>query len=81
MGNALLWPLCKFRAFVYDALILKLTTKWYEVVLCRLDEGSIVLDVGIGTAGALTKIRVETNIDWEMTATLTSARSYLPQVR
>jgi hypothetical protein len=79
----MLWPLRKFRAFVYGALILKLITKWYEVVLCRLDEGSIVLDVGIGTAGAaLTNINVKTkNIDWEMTATLTSAPAYWPQVQ
>ena len=51
MGNILFWPLRQFRTTVYDALILKLTTKWYEAVLSRLDEGSTVLDVGIGTAG------------------------------
>lgn len=51
MGNAFLWPWHQFRATLYDALILKLTTKWYEVVLSRLDVGSTVLDVGIGTAG------------------------------
>ncbi|KAI2508815.1 methyltransferase domain-containing protein [Fragilaria crotonensis] len=57
MGNVLLWPLRRCRSFVYDSLILKLTTKWYEVVLSRLDEGSTLLDVGIGTAGALVRCK------------------------
>jgi hypothetical protein len=51
MGNTLMYPVRQFRALVYDVLILELTTKWYEVVLSQLDEGSTVLDVGIGTAG------------------------------
>ena len=80
MGNALLWPLHKFRSFVYDALILKLTTKWYEVVLRRFDEGSTVLDIGIGTAGASKNISVATHVEWEMTPTLTTVPAY-PQVR
>jgi SAM-dependent methyltransferase len=41
------------RSFVYDALILRLTSRWYAEVLGRLPDGAAVLDVGIGTAGAL----------------------------
>lgn len=42
-----------FRSYIYDALILRLTSKWYAEVLRRLPEGAAMLDVGIGTAGAL----------------------------
>lgn len=42
-----------WRSFVYDVLILRMTTRWYEAVLTKLPENSTVLDVGIGTAGAL----------------------------
>ena len=41
------------RSLVYDTLILKLTARWYAAVLERLPEGAELLDVGIGTAGAL----------------------------
>ncbi|MBK1727935.1 class I SAM-dependent methyltransferase [Halorhodospira halophila] len=41
------------RSAVYDALILRLTARWYAEVLERLPEGAHVLDVGVGTAGAL----------------------------
>lgn len=41
------------RSFIYDTLILKLTSRWYAEVLKRLPEGASVLDVGMGTAGAL----------------------------
>jgi 2-polyprenyl-3-methyl-5-hydroxy-6-metoxy-1,4-benzoquinol methylase len=41
------------RSFVYDTLILRLTSRWYAEVLQRLPEGTALLDVGIGTAGAL----------------------------
>lgn len=41
------------RSTIYDTLILKLTARWYAAVLDRVPEGSSVLDVGIGTAGAL----------------------------
>jgi 2-polyprenyl-3-methyl-5-hydroxy-6-metoxy-1,4-benzoquinol methylase len=41
------------RSIVYDALILRLTTRWYAEVLKRLPESAALLDVGIGTAGAL----------------------------
>jgi hypothetical protein len=43
------WSL--FRSKVYNALILNMTTRWYQVVLERLEPNSIVLDIGIGTAG------------------------------
>eukprot|EP00746_Dinoflagellata_sp_MGD_P087145 gnl/MRDRNA2_/MRDRNA2_34591_c0_seq1.p1 gnl/MRDRNA2_/MRDRNA2_34591_c0~~gnl/MRDRNA2_/MRDRNA2_34591_c0_seq1.p1 ORF type:complete len:223 (+),score=34.80 gnl/MRDRNA2_/MRDRNA2_34591_c0_seq1:57-725(+) len=42
-----------FRARLYDILIVKMTERWYRVVLTRLPKGSSVLDVGIGTASAL----------------------------
>lgn len=41
------------RSFIYDTLILRLTSRWYAEVLNRVPEGAVVLDVGIGTAGAL----------------------------
>ncbi len=41
------------RSFIYDTLILKLTSQWYAEVLKRMPDGAAVLDVGIGTAGAL----------------------------
>lgn len=41
------------RSYIYDALILKLTSHWYAAVLDRLPESAELLDVGVGTAGAL----------------------------
>jgi SAM-dependent methyltransferase len=41
------------RGLVYDTLILRLTSGWYAEVLERVPEGAALLDVGIGTAGAL----------------------------
>ena len=41
------------RARIYDAAILSLTTHWYAEVLDRVPEGATLLDVGIGTGGAL----------------------------
>ncbi|MBD0319573.1 MAG: class I SAM-dependent methyltransferase [Gemmatimonadetes bacterium] len=41
------------RSLIYDALILRLTSRWYAEVLRRVPEGAALLDVGIGTAGAL----------------------------
>lgn len=41
------------RSSIYDTLILKLTAKWYAEVIDRLPESAELLDVGIGTAGAL----------------------------
>jgi 2-polyprenyl-3-methyl-5-hydroxy-6-metoxy-1,4-benzoquinol methylase len=41
------------RSFIYDTLILRLTSGWYAEVLRRVPEGATLLDVGIGTAGAL----------------------------
>ncbi|WP_019022435.1 bifunctional 2-polyprenyl-6-hydroxyphenol methylase/3-demethylubiquinol 3-O-methyltransferase UbiG [Thioalkalivibrio sp. ALE23] len=42
-----------FRSLVYDSLILRMTARWYAAVLERLPPGAHLLDVGIGTAGAL----------------------------
>lgn len=41
------------RSYVYDAVILGMTELWYRSVLERLEDGSVLLDVGVGTAGAL----------------------------
>lgn len=41
------------RSLVYDTLILGLTSRWYAEVLRRVPGGAALLDVGIGTAGAL----------------------------
>ncbi|AGA34375.1 Methyltransferase type 12 [Thioalkalivibrio nitratireducens DSM 14787] len=41
------------RSLIYDTLILRLTSCWYAEVLRRVPEGAALLDVGIGTAGAL----------------------------
>ncbi|MFW3615825.1 class I SAM-dependent methyltransferase [Billgrantia antri] len=41
------------RSWIYDTLILRLTARWYAEVLERLPEAAALLDVGIGTAGAL----------------------------
>ncbi len=41
------------RSAIYDALILRLTARWYAAVLEQLPAGAHVLDVGVGTAGAL----------------------------
>ena len=41
------------RSWIYDRVILKLTTRWYEEVISRLEPESVVLDVGIGPGGAL----------------------------
>lgn len=43
----------RVRAAVYDATILPLTTGWYRAVLTRLPHHCRLLDVGIGTGGAL----------------------------
>jgi 2-polyprenyl-3-methyl-5-hydroxy-6-metoxy-1,4-benzoquinol methylase len=42
------------RSAVYDALLLRLTSRWYAEVLERVPEGAAVLDVGVGNASALT---------------------------
>ncbi|MEQ6885251.1 class I SAM-dependent methyltransferase [Salicola sp. Rm-C-2C1-2] len=41
------------RSLIYDTLILKLTSRWYAEVLSLIPARATVLDVGIGTAGAL----------------------------
>lgn len=44
---------CKAKSFLYDAVILRMTEKWYRNVLNRLDKNSVLLDVGIGTGGEI----------------------------
>lgn len=41
------------RSFIYDVLILRLTSRWYAEVLSRLPDNVSLLDVGVGTGGAL----------------------------
>ena len=41
------------RARIYDAAIVPMTAVWYRAVLARLPPGCRLLDVGIGTGGAL----------------------------
>jgi ubiquinone/menaquinone biosynthesis C-methylase UbiE len=41
------------RGWLYDRLVVPLTREWYRAVLESLRHGSRLLDVGIGTAGAL----------------------------
>lgn len=48
--NALLSAL---RGLIYDHTFAKLTINWYRAVLERLPEGAEILDVGIGTGGAV----------------------------
>jgi len=41
------------RAFIYDGVMVGLTRSWYASVLARVPRGSKILDVGVGTGGAL----------------------------
>ncbi len=41
------------RGLIYDHTFAKLTINWYRAVLERLPDGAEVLDVGIGTGGAV----------------------------
>jgi SAM-dependent methyltransferase len=43
------------RGWVYDRLVTGLTSGWYREVLTRLPDGARVLDVGIGTGGAVAR--------------------------
>lgn len=43
------------RGIIYDAAILPLTSTWYAAVLGRLPDEARLLDVGIGTGGALAR--------------------------
>jgi len=43
------------KAEVYDFLIIRMTARWYQVVLERCAGGDRMLDVGIGTGTALAK--------------------------
>jgi len=43
------------RGWLYDRAITGLTAGWYQAVLDRLPDGARMLDVGIGTGGALAR--------------------------
>jgi ubiquinone/menaquinone biosynthesis C-methylase UbiE len=43
------------RGWLYDRLLAGLTAGWYRAVLTRLPDRARVLDVGIGTGGAVTR--------------------------
>ena len=43
----------RIRAWIYDRFLIGLTSGWYAEVLERLPAGARLLDVGVGTAGAL----------------------------
>ena len=45
------------KSFIYNTIILQMTEKWYRVVLTRVDDGSVFLDVGIGNGGALLRCK------------------------
>ena len=45
--------LSALRGIIYDHTFAKLTVNWYRAVLERLPEGAEILDVGIGTGGAV----------------------------
>ena len=56
VGCGLLLGVMAFRflsAEIYDFHIVRMTAVWYEATLKRLDVGTKVLDIGIGTASAL----------------------------
>ena len=41
------------RGWIYDQALLRLTRRYYQAVLGRLPDGTSLLDIGIGTGGAL----------------------------
>jgi ubiquinone/menaquinone biosynthesis C-methylase UbiE len=43
------------RAWLYDRVLMGLTSGWYREVIARLPEGTSMLDVGIGTGGAVAR--------------------------
>lgn len=54
--GAVLSGLKSIPAFIYDALILHMTELWYHSVLDRIEKGSDIIDVGIGTAGEMSML-------------------------
>ena len=44
-----------FSGQVYDVLFVFLSKVWYKEVFSRIEKGSLIFDIGIGTAKALTK--------------------------
>jgi len=42
-----------FPTMLYNTMVVSMTSTWYENVLTQLEDGECILDVGVGTAGAL----------------------------
>lgn len=49
--------LSKIVSGIYDKIIINMTEVWYKTVLERQNQNAIILDVGIGTAGALLRCK------------------------
>lgn len=47
----------KILAWIYNRMIIDMTELWYRAVLERQPQGSTILDVGVGTAGALLRCK------------------------
>ena len=41
-------------ASIYNRMIVHMTREWYRAVLNEVEDGSVILDIGIGTAGTFT---------------------------
>jgi len=44
-------------SWIYNRMIIDMTEVWYRAVLERQKEGSTILDIGVGTAGALLRCK------------------------
>ena len=54
IGLVSLVLVCRYaNAYIYDLVIIKMTTEWYRIVFDYIPQGSVLLDVGIGTGTAL----------------------------
>ena len=51
--SALIFLIRRHTANIYDVIIVSMTKKWYAAVIADLPAGARVLDIGVGTAGAL----------------------------
>jgi ubiquinone/menaquinone biosynthesis C-methylase UbiE len=51
----------RYSARIYDYVIVKMTSRWYDAVISEFPAGAMILDVGIGTGSALVcnKLKVQ----------------------